>query len=103
MRVVLPKGVMPSPMTLPNPLILLMLFVALTMGMFMPNLLVLMMNILRGLFRPLRPLLLTQEDPFVDGFLRPTIECMYVPDRLGVSWMLGGGAPSHMTGSKEIL
>ena len=49
------------PMTLPVQLTLLMLFFALMMGMFMPNLLVLIMNKFLGLFWFLRPLLLCEK------------------------------------------
>ena len=55
---------------------LLMFYAVLVMGMFMPNLLVLLMSTLNGLFGFLRPLLLTSKDPFKNGYLKPSIDLM---------------------------
>ena len=57
-------------------LILLMCYVVLVMGMSMPNLLVLLMSILNGLFGFLRPLLLTSKDPLQNGYLKPSIDLL---------------------------
>ena len=43
-------------------------------GMCMPNLLVLLMTTLNGLFGFLRPLLLTSKDPLQNGYLKPSID-----------------------------
>lgn len=67
-----------------------MFFVVLMMCMFMPNLLVLLMNMFIGLFGFLRPLLLTKGDPLKNGF----------PSG-GASWIIGSGATNHMTGSMQ--
>ena len=45
-------------------------------GMSMPNLLVLLMSTLNGLFGFLRPLLLTSKDPFKNGYLNPSIDLL---------------------------
>ena len=46
------------------------------MDMFMLNLLVLLMSTLNGLFRFLRPLLLTSKDPLLNGYLKPSIDLL---------------------------
>ena len=51
-------------------------YVVLVMGMFMTNLLVLLMSILNGLFGFLRPLLLTSKDPLQNGYLKPSIDLL---------------------------
>jgi hypothetical protein len=55
-------------------IILHMLFVVLMMGMFMPSLLVQLINMLHGLFGFQRPYLLKKEDPLRDGYLTPRLE-----------------------------
>ena len=57
-------------------LILLMCYVVLVMGIFMLNLLVLLMSTLNGLFGFLRPLLLTSKDPLRNGYLKPSIDLL---------------------------
>ena len=61
-------------MALPANIILLMFYVDLRMTMSMLNLLVLLMNMLNGLFGFLRPLLLTKEDPLRNGYLKSRID-----------------------------
>ena len=73
-RVAVSRRAMPPLPTKPATLILLMCYVVLVMGMFMPNLLVLLMSILNGLFGFLRPLLLTSKDPSQNGYLKPNID-----------------------------
>ena len=48
----------------------------LVMGMFMLNLLVLLMSTSNGLFGFLRPLLLTSKDPLQNGYLKPSIDLL---------------------------
>ena len=65
--------------TLPTKPVILtphMFYVMLVMGMFMPNLLVLFMNTLNGLFGFQRPLLLTSKDPLQNGYLKPSIDLL---------------------------
>src|SRR4051812_39702961 len=100
LRVEWSRGAVPPPMTLLDQLTPLMFFVALMMGMFMPNFSFLLMSILQGPFGCLRPLLLTREDPFVNGYLNPSIDLMQVAASGGGSWILDSGATSHMTESK---
>ena len=54
----------------------LMCCAVLVMGMFMLNLLVLLMSTLNGLFGFLRPLLLTSKDPLLNGYLKPSIDLL---------------------------
>ena len=75
-RMVKPKSAMPSLTTKPATLTLLMCCVVLVMGMFMLNLLVLLMSTLNGLFGFLRPLLLTSKDPLQNGYLKPSIDLL---------------------------
>ena len=51
-------------------------YAVLVMGMFMLNLLVLLMSTLNGLFGFLRPLLLTPKDPLPNGYLKPSIDLL---------------------------
>ena len=51
-------------------LTLLMCYAVLVMDMFIPNLLVLLMSTLNGLFGCLRPLLQTSKDPLQNGYCR---------------------------------
>ena len=60
----------------PANLTLLMCYAVLVMGMFMPNLLVLFMNTLNGIFGFIRPLLLTSKDPLQNGYLKPSIDLL---------------------------
>lgn len=72
----MPKGAKPLIPIMPAALTLLMFYVVLMMGMFMPIFLVLLMSTLNGLFGFLRPLLLTKEDPLKNGYLKPSIDLM---------------------------
>ena len=80
-----------------------MFYVVLVMGMFMPELLVLTMSPLNGLFGFLRPLFLTSKDPFKNGYLNPSIDLLQEFASGGVSWLLDSGATNHMTGSKDLV
>jgi hypothetical protein len=62
--------------TQPATLAPLMFCAVVVMGMIMPNLLVLLMSTLNGLFGFLRPLLLTSKDPFKNGYLNPSIDLL---------------------------
>ena len=53
-----------------------MCYVVLVMGMFMLNLLVLLMSTLNGLFGFPRPLLLTSKEPLLNGYLKPSIDLL---------------------------
>ena len=75
-RVVMPNSAKPSLPTKPATLTLLMCCAVLVMGMFMLNLLVLLMSTLNGLFGFLRPLLLTSKDPLQNGYLKPSIDLL---------------------------
>ena len=74
--VLMPRRAIPPHPTKLATLILLMCYVVLVMGMFMPNLLVLFMNTLNGLFGFQRPLLLTSKDPLQNGYLKPSIDLL---------------------------
>ena len=67
-RVVVSRMAMPPLSTKPATLTLLMCYVVLVMGMFMLNLLVLLMSTFNGLFGFLRPLLLTSKDSLQNGY-----------------------------------
>ena len=75
-RVAVSKRAMPPLPSKPTTLILLMCYVVLVMGMYMPNSLVLLMNTLNGLFGFQRPLLLTSKDPLQNGYLKPSIDLL---------------------------
>ena len=75
-RVAVSRRAMPPLPTKPATLILLMCYAVLVMGMFMLNLLVLLMSTLNGLFGFLRPLLLTSKDPLQNGYLKPSIDLL---------------------------
>ena len=83
--------------------ILLMSYVVLVMGMFMPDLLVPTTSTLNGLFGFLRPLFITSKEPFKNGYLNPSIDLMQEFASGGVSWLLDSGATNHMTGSKDLV
>jgi hypothetical protein len=74
--VVMPKGAKPLLPTKPAILTLLMFYAVLMMDMCIPNLLVILMSTLNGLFEFVRPLLLTSKDPFKNGYLKPSIDLM---------------------------
>ena len=75
-RVVVLRRAMPLLATKPVILTPLMSYAVLVMGMFMPNLLVLLMNTLNGLFGFQKPLLLTSKDPLQNGYLKPSIDLL---------------------------
>ena len=75
-RVMVSRRAIPPHPTKPAILILLMCYVVQVMGMFMPNLLVLLMSILNDPFGFLRPLLLTSKDPLQNGYLKPSIDLL---------------------------
>ena len=75
-RVAVSRRAMPLLPINPAILTLLMCYAVLVMGMFMPNLLVLLMSTLNGLFGFLRPLLLTSKDPVQNGYLKPSIDLL---------------------------
>ena len=75
-RVAVSRRAMPPLPTKPATLTLLMCYDMLMMGMFMLNLLVLLMSTLNGLFGFLRPLLLTSKDPLQNGYLKPSIDLL---------------------------
>jgi hypothetical protein len=70
------KGICPTTTTLRENIILLIFFVMLMIGMFMPNLLVHQINILHGLFGLQRPLSLTKEDPLRNGDLKSRLDLL---------------------------
>ena len=76
LRVVMSKRAKPPPPTKPVTLTLLRCYVVLVMGMFMLNLLVLLMSTLNGLFGFLRPLLLTSKYLLKNGYLKPSVNLM---------------------------
>ena len=102
-RLVVSRRAMPPLPTKPATLTLLMCCAVLKMGMFMPNLLVLLMSTLNGLFGFLIPLLLTSKDPLQNGYLKPSIDLLQVFASGGGSWLLDSGATNHMTGSKDLV
>jgi hypothetical protein len=66
----------PITTTLRENIILPMFFDVLVMGMYMPNLLVHLMNTLLGPFGFLRPLSLTKEDPLKNGDLKTRLDLL---------------------------
>ena len=72
LRVVMSIGARPLVVTLRDITIPTTFFMLIIMGMFMHNMLVLMMVTLIILFGFLRPLLLTKEDPLRNGYLKPS-------------------------------
>ena len=75
-RVVVSRRAMPPLPTKPTTLTLIMCYAVLVMDMFMPNLLVILMSTLNGLFGFLRPLSLTSKDPLQNGYLKPSIDLL---------------------------
>ena len=65
-----------SPSNKAGDLTILMCCAMLVVGMFMLNLLVLLMSALNDLFGFLRPLLLTPKDPLLNGYLKPSIDLL---------------------------
>ena len=70
------RRAMPPLPTKPTTLTLIMCYAVLVMDMFMPNLLVILMSTLNGLFGFLRPLSLTSKDPLQNGYLKPSIDLL---------------------------
>lgn len=74
--VVMPQRDKPLLMIMRELLTLTMFYLNIIMVMFMQNMLGLMMVTLLGLFGFQRPLLLTKEDPLINGYLIPRFDLM---------------------------